>query len=203
MSTRSGDHLEQLLAPDVEQQLAEALRAAWAPTELDPRLNEQLVAAALEDPLAPPSTQELVESQRLRDALEGRGGHPDADLARALQAASGRAQLGRKAADKLVDQTLRRRPESNVIYVAFGVASGVAAVAAALALLLTPAEPGPGTAARPAHRGSDSSLALSRSTAPLFKAKFELSRASARVDRIALARARDLRHNRFAGWGVE
>jgi hypothetical protein len=41
-----------------------------------------------------------------------------------------------------------------------------------------------------------------RSTAPLFHEPFNAATASARVDRIALARSDDLRENMYAQWGV-
>ncbi len=44
-------------------------------------------------------------------------------------------------------------------------------------------------------------LAQSRSTAPLFQAD-SAGAASSRIDRIASARSRDLRDNRYALWGV-
>src|SRR5262245_41237567 len=77
-----------LLDEQSEEELMRALRNAWMPGALDPAVNEALIAAALEDPLAPPSEQELVESERLRQALEGRADHPQAELARALRAAA-------------------------------------------------------------------------------------------------------------------
>ena len=52
----------------------------------------------------------------------------------------------------------------------------------------------------PAERPS-AGLALSRSTATLFSEHFETADTTQRVDRIASARERDLRHNRFATWG--
>src|SRR6185503_7488376 len=76
------------LDPATESALSAALKAAWAPRPLDPALNELLIDAAREDPLAPASELELVESDRLRDALAGKGEHPDALLARALRTAN-------------------------------------------------------------------------------------------------------------------
>src|SRR5687768_7876699 len=76
-----------LLDPGSEARLRALLRAAWSPAEIDPERNRTLIELALEDPLAPPTEAELIESERLRDALEGKADHPDAALARALRAA--------------------------------------------------------------------------------------------------------------------
>jgi hypothetical protein len=199
VSGQDRDEAGQLLDPEVEQQLAEALRAAWSVSELDPRLNEQLIAAALDDPLALPTEEEVAESERLREALEGRTRHPNADLAVALRAASVPDELSRVAREKLEHEALPRPSRSNVIYVAFAGATAVATLAAAAALLLGPLRPAPTTAQT---AGPKPSLVLSRSAAPLFKSKFETAATSARIDRIALARARDLRENRFSAWGI-
>ena len=45
-------------------------------------------------------------------------------------------------------------------------------------------------------------LARARSTQPLFDEPFKVGDASARIDKIAVARASDFRGNRFAQWGV-
>jgi len=68
------------------------------------------------------------------------------------------------------------------------VALAVVAVAAAFALRVTKVEEAP--------------LARARSTTPLFDEPFRSGEASARIDKIALARAADYRDNRFAKWGV-
>jgi hypothetical protein len=76
--------------------------------------------------------------------------------------------------------------------------AGVAALAAGVALFFGPsgASRGPATAA----------LVRVRSADDLFDAATPFPRRgeeSARVDRIAGARAADLRQNRFAAWGVK
>ena len=75
------------LDPAEEERLASALRHAFAPSPIDPERHERLLRIALEDPFAPPSADELVESERLRQAFEGDGEHADLALARALAAA--------------------------------------------------------------------------------------------------------------------
>ena len=185
-----------LLAPEQEEELVRALRAAWAPAELDPALNEMLIEAALEDPFAEPSEEEIAESERLRQALDGEGEHPDADLARALSLAHTPRELDKEHGGHLARQALTRR--SNVIYVVFGAAATLVAAAAAVLLFLFPAAKSAApTAMQPVEK-----LAVSRSTVSMFDKKFDTADTTARIDRIASARARDLRRNQYAMWGV-
>lgn len=196
MTTRDDDLLE-LLAPEVEEELASALRSAWSPAPLDAALNEALIAQALEDPLAEPTEEELVESERLRQALEGQGSHPNADLARALALAAAPAPLPHPTADAIAQRALAAKAEkSNLVYVVFGSAAAALALAASILLFVSGGH-SPQSVARAAR-----DLAQSRSTAPLFHEKFDAADTTARIDRIALARARDLRSNRYALWGV-
>lgn len=193
-----------LLAPEVEEELAQALRAAWAPDELDAGLNEALIAQALEDPFAEASPDEIAESGRLRAALEGDGDHPDAALARALAAALAPGELDPARAEQLGRKALPSSPPAPrrgaVIYVAFGAAAAVAALAASVAMVVGRLDAQAPSAAEVAARAQE--LAVSRSTAPMFQGKFDAADTTARIDRIALARARDLRSNRYALWGV-
>jgi hypothetical protein len=194
-----GETLE--LDAATESALAEALRAAWAPRTLDPALNELLIEAALEDPLAPASEAEIVESERLRDALEGKGEHPDALLARALRTANTPAPLSNERANQLVPELSSPRRSSNVVYVAFGAVAATAMAAAAAAMLfLAPVEHEP--AAATAVSVPNPTLAQSRSTTALFHEKFATEDTSGRIDRIAAVRARELRQNRYAQWGL-
>jgi hypothetical protein len=173
-----------------EAALATALRAAFAPGELAPARHAEILRAALEDPLAPASEDELRESERLRLALERRDdGHPDAALARALAAAARPTELARATAERAARRVGPRRP--NVVYVTFG----ALALAAAAAFALFVARP---------DRGAEPSAALvpSRTTEPLFHEAFATGAASERIDRIASARERDARENRYALWGV-
>jgi hypothetical protein len=83
----------------------------------------------------------------------------------------------------------------------FGAAGAITALAAAAVLWLrTPHE----TAAESA-RGlvEEPELAVARSTQELFASKFETATTSLRMDRIASVRARELRENRYALWGVK
>lgn len=199
------DEEESLLPPDEEAELLQALEAALRPSELDPRVHERLLELALEDPLAPASEEELIESARLRDALDA--GTPDADasLLRALAAPFPRQGVDASNDSAAVERALGAAlapaadapaPRRNVIYAIFGGASAILAAAAAVTLFFgssRSAEPG-GTQA--------SAYVVPHSTAPLFAERFETGATTARVDLIANARSRDLRDNRYASWGV-
>lgn len=179
------------LEPREEAALAEALRRAYAPRELDPTRHAEILRAALEDPFAPATEDELRESERLRQALEhGDDAHPDASLARALASALRPAELPRAAAERAVQRVKPRGP--NVVYVTFG----ALALAAAAAFALFVARPGGD--ATPAN----AALVPSRTTEPLFHEAFVTGASSERIDRIASARERDARENRYALWGV-
>ncbi|HEX3776917.1 MAG TPA: hypothetical protein VHV51_20735 [Polyangiaceae bacterium] len=197
------DELElELLDAAEEAELSEALRAAFAPHEIDPRVHERLLEAALEDPLAPPSAEELVESERLRRALDGAGEHADLALARALKAAH--APNAPKRAKLELAAGALKSPSRNVIFVRFGAAFGAVA-AAALVLLSLHASRRP-EAAEPANLLAAApdlqTLAQSRSTAGLFANAASAGEPSTRIDRIASLRERELRENRYALWGV-
>ena len=207
MTRDSNDLLElealPLLPEEQEEELARALRAAWAPGELDAAVNEALIAAALEDPLAPPTEEEALASERLRRALEGHGHDPSADLAHALRAAAAPRILRAEVAERIAERSLAvtsRATRGNVIYVSFGAAAAaIAALAASWFVLVRPAlDSGAAMDMQAAARD----LAVSRSTAGLFSEKFETAGTTSRVDRIATHRARDLRSNRYALWGV-
>lgn len=196
--------LEELpsLPEEEEEAYARALLAAWSPSELDPGVNEALIAAALEDPLAPPTEDEIAESERLRLALDGEGHHPGADLARALRAAAAPGKLGETETAQIVEDALSTSPRirrGNVIFVSFGAAgAAIAALAASWFLFVRPAlETEGGQALVP-----EADLAVSRSTAALFSEKFDTAETTSRVDRIVSARSRELRSNRYALWGV-
>jgi hypothetical protein len=145
------------------------------------------------DPDAPPSEEEIRESQRLREALEDPSHkHEGADLLRAVKSAASPAPLAKKDLDAAVAGGLARGERSGgvVIRVAFGAAALVAAAAAIVFFV-----------GRGPVEAQD--LARARSTQPLFTERFEpRGGESARIDRIALARAADLRENHYARWGV-
>lgn len=190
------------LPEEEEEAYARVLLAAWSPAELDAGVNEALIAAALEDPLAAPTEEEIAESERLRLALEGDGQHPSAELARALRAAAAPDQLRDGKTAEIVEDALSTSPRirrGNVIFVSFGAAgAAIAALAASWFLVVRPAlDTDEGRAL-----GAHADLAVSRSTAAMFSEKFETAETTERVDRIANARSRELRSNRYALWGV-
>ncbi|MEO6600166.1 MAG: hypothetical protein ABIQ16_09865, partial [Polyangiaceae bacterium] len=190
------------LDPSEERRLSELLESAYAPAEIDPARHERLLLAALEDPFAPASAEELVESERLREALAGHGGHEDLALARALASAFAPGTGAPSAVPMLelaptgAPKRAPKRREGNVILLRL--AGGGAALAAAAAVLLA-ILPSPGPESTPDLRAF--TLAQSRSTAPLFEPD-SAGAASSRIDRIASLRRRDLRDNRYALWGV-
>ncbi len=146
-----------------------------------------------DDPDAPPSEEEIRESERLREALEDPSKeNAEADLLRAVKNAAAPKALAKEDLDKAVESGLAREKRSGgvVIRVAFG-AGLIVAAAAAVVLFV-----GRGPVVQP-------DLARARSTQELFTERFEVRGGeSARIDRIAIARASDLRDNRFARWGV-
>ena len=181
------------LPPEQEAELLEALEAALRPAELDPAVQERLLEMALEDPLAPPSDEELVESARLRDALEQGTLHEDQPLLSALRSAAEPGE-DQAAVENAVRGALPHRPRGNVIYAVFGGASAVLAAAAMLMLFV-------GTASKEAPSAA-ADYAKPRSTAPLFTETFDTQGTTARMDLIASERSRELRDNRYASWGV-
>jgi hypothetical protein len=159
------------------------------------------------DPDALPSEEELVEANKLRDALQRpASGQADAgddtELARALSAAWSPAHLGVDAHRAMVDRALAnhaaRRRRARVVVRASLAAGALVALAAGLVLVVgnrSPTSPSPPAAVN--------ALVSTRSTQPLFSEPFARDGGeTARVDRIAMARAADLRENEFARWGV-
>ncbi|HEY8086269.1 MAG TPA: hypothetical protein VIF09_00440, partial [Polyangiaceae bacterium] len=89
-----------------------------------------------------------------------------------------------------------RKGRRTVIRVSFG-ASAVLALAAAVLLFVR------GDRQPPETVTDAVAVAVSRSTQPLFPERFPATGGeTSRIDRIAMARATDLRDNEFAKWGV-
>jgi hypothetical protein len=209
-SERLRDALEGALATPAspEVALALALRAAWDPAALSvdesravldatPTADEQALATALRDALA--------------EARDPRAGDPgDHHLARALRSAFAPTALDESEHRAIVAAALAKMParksETNekeaskvvaferrgtIARVAFGVVTGGLALAASIVLVVTSAP-----------RASEAPLAKARTTQPLFSEPFKPGETSARIDRIASARASDFRDNRFTKWGV-
>jgi len=153
-----------------------------------------------DDPDAPATEQERAAADELRSALEDpRRSNEDADLARALSSAWSPRDLTAEQHRALVEQAISRRAavrrSGRVIRISFGVGAFVALAAGVLLVLRSPRLDEP--------RSSAAGLAVSRSTQPLFPDRFAPAGGeTARIDRIAMARAADLRDNEFARWGV-
>jgi hypothetical protein len=178
-----------------DEALGEALRSAYDPVPLDPKRHAELLEQALLDPFAPPTDEEVRESERLRQALEtGDESHADVRLLRALSAAKEPSALSPEASDRARAKLHRTTPvrKTNVVFVSFGAAA--LALAAAFALLVG------GLATKPAPAAGR--LLPSRTTTDLFERQFEPGETTERIDRIASSRAHDLRENRYSMWGA-
>lgn len=182
-------------------ELVQALRAAWAPLPLDETEHAELVEDL-------PDPEELALAAELRDALEGRDSRSSAGTTemavalrsawnpRALDAAAHRAVVDRALgldASNVVSIHAAQRSRSRVPRVIVVTATSVLAFAASVIVWITTS---------PSGGGEEAPLAHVRSTQPLFDEPFRAGEASARIDKIALARASDYRDNRFAKWGV-
>ena len=184
-------------SPEIE--LALSLRAAWDPAALSVDESRAVLDAT-------PSAEEQALAVALRDSLarrhEPRAGDPEAaDLARVLRAAFSPSELDLATHRAIVAAALAKMParvvpigtaRGRVIRVAFGVVTGGLALAASIVFVVTSAPP----------HGSEGPLAQARTTQPLFSEPFRPGETSARIDRIASARASDFRDNRFTKWGV-
>jgi len=120
---------------------------------------------------------------------------PDPELARVLRAAWSPEDLSPEEHRKLVARAVAPR-RATVVRVSFGASALLVLAASVLLVVWSDKPPRPGPNLGPV-------LSLSRSTQSLFARPFAPSGGeSARVDRIAMARAADLRENQFAKWGV-
>jgi hypothetical protein len=155
-----------------------------------------------EDTDAAPSEEELRAAESLRASLEPGGAHlepdPDAELAEAVRYAARPARLSPERHRRILDRSLAAPPKGRVIYVVFGGVASLAAMAASMALVMRGTAPSTGAALEVAP-----AMAVSRSTAELFPEGIPVTGGTSdRIDRIAYARAQDLRENRFARWGI-
>jgi len=175
------------------------------PTEPDSEL-----AGLPPDPDAPASDEERRAADELRDALaDATRPDDDAALARALVLAYRPRPLGGAENAALVERALAR-PAAPVLFVAqvhvrrartrWLVGAGVSTLALAAAALVFQAQE------TPVAMTVDTAASLparARSAQPLFHEPFAAyGGTSSRVDRIASARAADLRENMFARWDV-
>jgi hypothetical protein len=181
------------------------------------------------DPDAPPSEEEVREGEALRQALENPSlPSPAAELARAAALAHSPRPIDTTEHQAIVERALRgaplgssggvsaKRRSSVVVRVSFGVGAALALAASVALVVGTVGERNEPAAAVSRVATPDETLIRSRSTQPLFDAPFEspevasaaltsrsrASSGSARIDRIAMARAGDFRENRFSRWGA-
>jgi len=163
---------------------------------------------SMDDPDAPASEEETRAAEALRAALEDPAtGHEDADFARALALAHEPRAIAPDDHRAIVEHALSRpeharkgpKQRGAVIRIVFGVA---AALSLAATLVLVVGLRHEDRASAPMAAALPPAIAA-RSTQPLFRTPFQTAGGtSARIDRIAMARASDLRDNRFARWGV-
>ena len=203
--------------------LATALLSAVAPPDLGAVDHDALIARALSGPAlsgdeAQPTPAEQHASAALRAWLDDPTAPPDAsvasaaDLVGALRAANHPASLPELPVlrnEALIARALGRRRAATprrLAPVTMAALSGLAAAAAAVALFLNPAADSPTASHLLSGSGAQAALIPSRSTSELFDPATPFPREggeSARIDRIATARAADLRANRYAAWGVQ
>lgn len=206
--------------------LAAALRAAFDPAhiELDGEDHDALLARALGDADAAPTKAERARAEGLRDELDAEarrgpkaeGQSDEAVLAGALRAAWAPRPIDLLKNEALIAQAMRkgapaRTSRGRVISFTMVSIGAMAAVAAGILLFAGRMDLAGGaskTAATPPAApmtSAQASFIPARSAADLFDAATPFPRTggeSARIDRIASARAADLRANRFAAWGV-
>jgi hypothetical protein len=154
----------------------------------------------VDDPDAPPSEEERAAAESLRATLDaGDGGDPVVEALRAahaprpIDAAEHGAIIARvvTGAPRRAHASTADAPRSaKILRFSLGGAGVAIAIAAGVLLFLQ---------SKDEH---EHPLARARTTQPLFSEPFKAGEASARIDRIAVARAADFRDNRFAKWGV-
>jgi len=182
-----------------EMAIVDSLKAAWSPDAL----HEGVHAEMLDD--VPMSAEEIALAEELRESLR-------ADpLVAALQAAWDPKPIEKADHDAIVLRVVgtegaagkvvqfKPRRQTRTMRVVTIASTTVLALAASVILWVSTHEQRTETPAA-------ANLTKVRSTQPLFgepfKAASESSTTSARIDRIAIARASDYRDNRFAKWGV-
>jgi hypothetical protein len=163
------------------------------------------------DPDAPPSEGEFRKASELRDALfDPMSANEDAALARALVLAhsprsldegDNRALVERALSAPLARATRLAAVRARRSWSAWGVAGVSVAALAATAIVFVGFRYGTAAWSVPPQA---SVPRYARSTQPLFHEPFAArGGGSTRIDRIASARASDLRENRFAHWKVQ
>jgi hypothetical protein len=218
---REALELERALDQGIDP-LAAALRSAYRPEPLEDVDHDALLARALGDEGAPPTTAERREAERLAgelDAMKGRRAAPEpvsepAELAAALKAAWAPRSIEPLRNEALIAKALQKEKAPSrgrrALPVTMAALTTLAAVAAGVALFFSRAglESTSPTASAPVVAGpsvAQAALIRARSTTDLFDPETPFPRSggtSERMDRIVSARSADLRANRFASWGV-
>ncbi|WP_438043199.1 hypothetical protein [Sorangium sp. So ce128] len=201
---------------DHEALLARALGDEGAP----PTKAELRAAERLREALEPRAAAGGGPGRGGGSGGEGELGSPDArddlaELAVALRAAWRPAALPELPGRALIDQALRASPARGprrIAPVTMAALSTLAAAAAAVALIVGQIREERASVARAPAAGAPAAalaarplLIEARSTAALFDPAAPFPREGGqteRIDRIAAARASDLRQNRYAAWGV-
>jgi hypothetical protein len=188
----------QLISAADKHSLANALAAAGSPEQLEPHRHAQLLAAALGEPepaqevpveAVAPSDEERSAAARLGEDLESQ------DIAKLLRAAYCPTPIS-QSAERTIRLAALSKASQPRRQVRIATLWGVLAAAASVVLWFATLQQ---TAPRDLERGLPSALnyAQSRSTDALFSEPFAETSASARIDRIAQARQRELRENRY------
>ena len=179
-----------------DEPLAAGLRAAFAPRAIDADDVDALVARALGDEIAA-RRAEREAADRLRAELSGEAPIHEGAVLEQIRLAAKPSALDPAKNEALIEAALARGRRRAVVRrlapVTIAFVTGITAIAAGLALFVG------------APRGDASAVIRARSAAGLFDASTPFPRSgeeSQRIDRIAAARAGDLRANRFAKWGV-
>jgi len=179
---------EELALATQLDELALSLRSAARPTSLNAARHDFILEQALADPLAPPTPEEAQAAAELASALEGSADTTGFTLVRALQLAQAPVAPTLPQHERVLRRV--RLTRHKLVIATLGSVSTLLAAAAALFLLLEPA------------RAPNPRLATSRSLDAVLGAEAFNLTASERMDRIVVARAADLRENRYAAWGV-
>ena len=148
------------------------------------------------DPDAPTTAAEEAEAATLMRSLADDAPHETADFARALKAAHSPAALPEDLHRALIAKHVHAPPaRGQLVRITFAASFAVWAAAAAWVFY-----------ARFQSARFDeeeaSAMRRSRTTAALFSEPFRTGERSARIDRIAMARAEDYRRNRYGAWGI-
>jgi hypothetical protein len=146
----------------------------------------------------PPTEAERAEAEALRRDLDSvtSKSSAEAELAASLRAAWEPRDLGPREHAAMAQRAVGRMRRSGV---GLRVTAMLALAASVVLAIARPA----GQAIQGMEPPAAPAVAISRSTQPLFGGAFAPTGGeSARIDRIAVARAADLRENEFQRWGV-